>query len=93
MEEAFSHLAVSQQHLDMVPCANTKQVNESMVNCDNRGSLICSKCHLVQVLRFPDLQLLIKEHEDHDANHDLSIAATVASLHIGLHTNWIAVLI
>ena len=93
MEVAFSKLAVSQQHLDRAPCANTKQLNGSLINCDSRASLICSKCHLVQVSWFPDSQLLIEEHETHEADLDLSTAPANAKPHIGLYTNWTVILI
>lgn len=36
----------------------SKLVDGSMVNCDNRGSLICSRCHLVQVSPFPALSTI-----------------------------------
>ena len=52
-------LNMSQQQFDRAPCANTKQLNGSMINCDDRANLVCSKCRLVQVFQLLALQVLI----------------------------------
>lgn len=55
MEDKSSNLVSSQQRLETAPCANTKEVDGLMVNCDNEASLVCSQCFLVKVRGDPNI--------------------------------------
>lgn len=51
MEDALSDLDTSQQRLERAPCANTREVDGLLLNCDNEANLVCSQCFLVKVRR------------------------------------------
>ena len=47
----MSDLDISQQRLERAPCANTREVDGLLLNCDNEAHLVCSQCFLVKVRR------------------------------------------
>ena len=51
----MSDLDISQQRLERAPCANTREVDGLLLNCDNEAHLACSQCFLVKVRRNFDL--------------------------------------